>query len=107
MSAVKPQNAPSHCPRCGTTILWCDGLPTPDLLFLAGSPHEPIGCTRCLSSRQEPPRRSRLITPGEPDRRPLAARIAEKAPQVVASMHELADIADRVMSVVDKWKRKD
>jgi hypothetical protein len=105
---------PHACPKCGGTILWCDGAPAPELMLKVeadGSASQIVGCTRCIGPNA-PPRapsaplrapRSILGGPAAPrDGRPVRQILHEEGSKVVDLLAQGFDIAERVG---DLWKK--
>jgi len=99
----------SHCPACGTTILYCDGQPTPDILYksevdlLGVERYRAVGCGRCNGKRAPaapPPKRP--ASPA-PDPRPLREQLAAEASAVGSFVGDVLDVADAVRRAFRKW----
>ena len=97
-------NAPDFvrtCPRCGGRIIWCDGLPSPELSIVDG---RVAGCGACFA-RQKP----RVVpTPQAPrpapstDTRSVRQKLTEEGGRVVDILYSGLDVADKVS---DLWRK--
>jgi hypothetical protein len=102
---------PPVCPRCKGAILWCDGEPAPDLIFVVDSgARRIVGCTRCVGRKRapaEPPRTNSILgtPPRAPDPRPIRQILHEEGAKVVELLGEGLDVVDKVASLWSKLKK--
>lgn len=101
-------NAPAHfvrsCPRCGGRIIWCDGLPSPELSIVND---RIVGCGACFARQR--PRPAPAPAPTSPpraaapaDTRTVREKLTEEGGKVVDILYAGLDVADKVG---DLWKK--
>ena len=107
---------PHACPRCGGTILWCDGAPAPELMLKEepdGSASQIVGCSRCLGPNARPrapsaPLRAPRSILGGPvaplDPRPVRQILHEEGGKVVELLSQGFDLFERASNLWTKLK---
>lgn len=105
--------APPTCPRCGGRLLWCDGLPSPDVTYVReGDGQRIVGCANCMGARalgsvaSSRPAKTVLGTPvtTTPDPRPLREILATEGGKVVSFLSDGLDVIDGVAKLWDRLK---
>lgn len=91
------------CPRCGGRILWCDGLPSPELSIVDG---RVAGCGACfVRIRQKAttaPAPSRPSTASTTDTRTVREKLTQEGKVVVDILYAGLDVADGIRNL---WRK--
>lgn len=99
------------CPKCGQTILWCDGEPAPTLVLAGG---KIIGCARChrfVGPRLTAPKPAptRAATPAPPpmaNPQEVKAKLASEGAKVVSILSDGYDLLTKAADFYDRLKGK-